>query len=176
MWDPTLPESGAQAFESISKHVLRCSHVFYGRLRGLCTWHLALAALHGHHDLRSSHSSTYPGTRYVSQFNQSLWFVSFVHSSTVWWNWWKNDLLIILLTLRREFTFDCRNIFLYAFINVRIFLCMLKENDWSIMLQGLTELCKDLTETICDSYVNMINQNVCWQWWSIDLNFLINSN
>lgn len=65
MWDSTLPKSGAQASESVSKHILRCSHVFYGRLRGFCTWHLALAALHGHHDLRCSHSSTYSGMCYV---------------------------------------------------------------------------------------------------------------
>lgn len=58
MRDPTLPESGAQAFESISKYVLRCSNVLHCRLRRFRAGHLAFATLHGHYDLRGSHSVT----------------------------------------------------------------------------------------------------------------------
>lgn len=63
MRDPALSESGAQAFESISKHVLCCGDVLHGGLRGFRAGHLAIAALHGHHDLRGTYSATDAGTR-----------------------------------------------------------------------------------------------------------------
>lgn len=63
MRDPALSESGAQAFESVSKHVLRRGDVFHGGLRGLRAGYLAVATLHGHHDLRGAHSATDAGTR-----------------------------------------------------------------------------------------------------------------
>lgn len=62
MRDPALPKSGAQTFESISKHVLRSSDIFHGRLRRFRAGHLAFATLHGHYDLRSAHSITNAGT------------------------------------------------------------------------------------------------------------------
>lgn len=61
MRDPALSESGAQAFEPISKHVLRRGDILYGRLRRFRAGHLAFAALHGHHDLRGAHSITNAG-------------------------------------------------------------------------------------------------------------------
>jgi hypothetical protein len=63
MRDPALSESGAQAFESVPKYLLRRSDILHGRLRGFRAGHLAVAALHGHHDLRSAHSATDAGMR-----------------------------------------------------------------------------------------------------------------
>lgn len=71
MRDPTFPESGTQAFKFISKHVLRGGDVFHSRLRGFCAGHLALAALHGHHDLRGAYSVTNAGA-YIFQINSLL--------------------------------------------------------------------------------------------------------
>lgn len=62
MRDPALPESGAQAFESISKYVLRRGNVLHSGLRRFRAGHLALATLHGHYDLRGSYSITNTGT------------------------------------------------------------------------------------------------------------------
>lgn len=62
MRDPALPESGAQAFESISKYILRCGNVLHRGLRRFRTGHLAFATLHGHYDLRGSHSVTNTST------------------------------------------------------------------------------------------------------------------
>lgn len=55
---PALPKSGAQTFESTSKHVLRHSDIFHSRLWRYRAGHLALATLHGYHDLRGAHSVT----------------------------------------------------------------------------------------------------------------------
>lgn len=61
MRDPALPKSGAQTFESISKHVLRSGDIFHSRLWRFRAGHLAFATLHGHYDLRSTHSVTNAG-------------------------------------------------------------------------------------------------------------------
>lgn len=61
MRDSALPESGAQTPKPLSKHVLRRGDVFHGGLWGYRAGHLALAALHGHHDLRGAHSVTNSG-------------------------------------------------------------------------------------------------------------------
>lgn len=62
MRDPALPESGAQAFESISKHILCRGNVLHGGLRRFRAGYLAFATLHGHYDLRGSYSVTNTGT------------------------------------------------------------------------------------------------------------------
>lgn len=61
MRDPALPESGAQAFESISKYILRCGNVLHGRLWRFRTGYLAFATLHGHYDLCGPYSITNAG-------------------------------------------------------------------------------------------------------------------
>lgn len=61
MRDSALSKSGAQTFEFISKHVLCRSDIFHGRLWRFRTGHLALTTLHGHHDLRGTHSVTNTG-------------------------------------------------------------------------------------------------------------------
>lgn len=61
MRDPAFPESGAQAFESISKYVLCCGDVLHGGLWRFRTGYLAFTTLHGHYDLCGSHSVTNTG-------------------------------------------------------------------------------------------------------------------
>lgn len=71
MRDPAFPESRAQAFESISKYVLRCGYILHGGLWGYRTGHLAFATLYGHYDLRGSHSFTNTGayiTLYIHKY------------------------------------------------------------------------------------------------------------
>lgn len=61
MRDPALPESRAQASESISEHILRRCDILHGGLWGFRAGYLALTTLHGHHDLRGAHSVTNAG-------------------------------------------------------------------------------------------------------------------
>jgi len=72
MRDPALPESGAQTFESISKYVLRCGNVLHGGLRGFRARYLAFATLHGHYDLRGSHSLTNASAYIILYINKKL--------------------------------------------------------------------------------------------------------
>jgi len=63
MRDPALSKSGAQAFESVPKYLLCRGDVFHGGLWGFRAGYLAIAAVHGHHDLRGAYSATDTGMR-----------------------------------------------------------------------------------------------------------------
>lgn len=62
MWDPALPAGGSSASESVPEHLLRGGDLLDRGLRRLCAGHLALAALHGYHDLRGADRSPDAGT------------------------------------------------------------------------------------------------------------------
>lgn len=62
MWDPALPAGRSSASEPVPEHLLRGGDILDRRLRGLRAGHLALAALHGHHDLRGAYRTADAGT------------------------------------------------------------------------------------------------------------------
>lgn len=56
-----LPKGRPSSSEPFSSYILRGRYLFYGRVRRLCTGHLAFSALYGRYDLHSAHCSSNTG-------------------------------------------------------------------------------------------------------------------
>ena len=68
--DPALSARGPSPPEPLPEHVLRRRDLLDGRLRRLRARHLALPALHGHHDMRRPHSPAH-----TSEYNLYLFYL-----------------------------------------------------------------------------------------------------